>query len=103
MAAKTDVSENLKPGDQVIELTVAEQDFVFHVSRESYNKYINNVTPTNKVAPSYNFAVSVVEDSCKAALVALMQSTPGAEVQIAGAIIQEYVPDLGIVAKKRRA
>ncbi|WP_445357283.1 putative phage tail assembly chaperone [Microbulbifer sp. ANSA002] len=86
---------------QVIEVTAREKEFVFNVTRSDYNKYINSVTPNSKVAPSHNFLVNTVQAEDKSALVDLLKVSPGAEVQIAGAVLEEYTPDLGITAKKR--
>ncbi|WP_020411008.1 putative phage tail assembly chaperone [Hahella ganghwensis] len=86
---------------QTIDVTAAGKDFSFQVSREAYNKYINSVTPNNKVAPSHNFLVSTVDTEHKDALLELLKTHPGAEIQLVGAVLEEYTPDLGIVAKKR--
>ncbi|MDG9666726.1 putative phage tail assembly chaperone [Hahella sp. CR1] len=91
------------PTTQLIDVSAAGQDFSFNVTREAYNKYVNAVTPTNKIAPSHNFLVGTVAQEQRDALVKLIRDTPGAEVQLAGAVLEEYTPDLGIVAKKRSA
>ena len=95
MTAKPDLNK------QKIELTVAGKDLKFDVTRDDYNRYINAITPNNKVSPSHNFCIATVDDSSKEQLKDIFASTPGSEVQIAGAIIEEYMPDLEITAKKR--
>ncbi|WP_444894911.1 putative phage tail assembly chaperone [Microbulbifer sp. SSSA005] len=87
---------------QVIEVTVGDKEFVFNVTRSDYNKYINSVVPNSKVAPSHNFLVNTVQPEDKAELVGVLKTSPGAEVQIAGAVLEEYIPDLAITAKKRK-
>ncbi|WP_299594338.1 putative phage tail assembly chaperone [uncultured Microbulbifer sp.] len=99
MAAKT--NEVQDGNTQTIEVSVGDKEFSFHVTREAYNKYLNSITPTSKVAPSHNFLVSTVDADDKEALVALVKAMPGAEVQLAGAVLEAYTPDLAITAKKR--
>lgn len=86
---------------QTIDITAGGQEFSFNVTRGEYNKYLNAVTANSKIAPSYNFLSTTVETEQQKALLKFLQMTPGAEVQIAGAVLEEYTPDLDIVAKKR--
>jgi len=86
---------------QTIDITMGDTEFTFNVTREKYNKYLNAVTQSSKVAPSYNFLTTTVESEQQKDLMKFLQTTPGSEVQMAGAVLEEYTPDLGIVAKKR--
>ena len=89
-----------KSNEQKIELSISDQNFTFLVSRESYNKYINSVGPTNKVAPSHNFLISTVVDEDCERLKALIENNPGSEILITAEVLSVYMPDLNIVAKK---
>ncbi len=85
---------------QQIILTVSGTDFSFSVGRDDYNKYINSISQTSKVAPSHNFLMLTVDESSRQALVEFLKETPGSEVAIAAAVLEEYTPDLNIVVKK---
>lgn len=85
---------------QKIELTVNGEALNFEVSRESYNKLINTMTPNNKTGPMHNFLVATVTEEDKKKLTELLADMPGAEVSLGGALIEEYTPDLDVVAKK---
>lgn len=89
-----------KKNGEVLTVTVGATDIEFDIGRDDYNKYINSVTQNNKIAPSHNFLMSTVNEKQKAALREILEQTPGSEVQLAGAILEEYTPDLGIVVKK---
>ena len=88
---------------QLIDVTVDEKLLNFTISREDYNRYINAVMPNNKVAPANNFCVATVNDESKSELKEILSNNPGSEVQIAAAVLEEYMPDLEITAKKRSA
>ena len=90
----------MSQNEQTLVADIAGTDFSFTVKRDDYNKYINSVTQNNKVAPSHNFLMTTVDEKQKASLKQLLASTPGAEVQIASAVLEEYTPDLAIVVKK---
>lgn len=89
--------------NQEIVVTIGNQELNFTVSREDYNRYINGVMPNNKVAPANNFCIATVSDESKGALKEILSNTPGSEVQIAAAVLEEYMPDLEITAKKRKS
>lgn len=88
-----------KKNGKVLTATVRGNDISFDIGRDDYNKYINNVTQNNKVAPSHNFLMNTVDEKHKATLRDVLAQHPGSEVQIAGAILEEYTPDLDIVVK----
>lgn len=96
------MSVKVQTNEQEIELEAGGKDFTFTVTRESYNRYINSITPANKVAPSHNFLMDCVNEDSRASLRELLENTPGAEVQMGGAVIEEYTPDLALVVKKRK-
>ena len=84
---------------QIITLTIKDKDYSFEMTKEAYNEYINGMMPSNKVSPSHNFAVKTVAENDKKDLLILLDK-PGAAIQIAGALVSEYAPDLGIDVKK---
>jgi len=92
-----------KSAAQIIDVTVGEKTYCFEVTRESYNKYVNSLLPNSKVAPSHNFLVGTVQKDDEKALLELIKSAPGIEMDLVGAVLQEYTPDLAITAKKRSA
>jgi hypothetical protein len=90
--------ENLN--EKKITLEVKGVDFTFNVNRTEYNKYINSITQNSKVAPSHNFLMCTVDETQRATLRDFLKDTPASEVSIAGQVLEEYTPDLGIVVKK---
>lgn len=78
-----------------IKLAVNGTDLAFDVTTELYNRYVNEMMPNNKVAPAHNFAMRCVADGSREELKSLLE-LPGAAIQIAGALIEEFMPDLSI-------
>lgn len=89
-----------KKNFQRLDVEVNDSTVSFNVGRDDYNKYINSVTQNNKVAPSHNFLMQTVDGQHKETLKEILADSPGSEVQLAGAILEQYTPDLGIVVKK---
>ena len=87
---------------QTIELEVMGKALRFDVTRDEYNRYVNAVLPNNKIAPAHNFCIGVINDDSKADLKAVFKAAPGAEVQVAAAVLEEYMPDLEITVKKQK-
>lgn len=78
--------------------------FDFTVTTAGYNKYLDNMTPSNKVAPSHNFVVSSVDgDEQRKELGALLNETPGLALQLAGELVEEFAPEVNITLKKSSA
>lgn len=89
-----------KKNGQVLTATLGNTDVEFDIGRDDYNKYINGITASSKVAPSHNFLMATVNENHKAALREFLDNTPGGEIQLAGALLEQYTPDLTIVVKK---
>ena len=85
-----------------ITLEVAGQDFEFAMDAALMTKYINGLTPANKVAPAHNLLMSSVNQEQKATLKPLL-ANPMTAIQIAGALIEEYSPTVEVTVKKRSA
>ncbi|AYO02563.1 putative phage tail assembly chaperone [Pseudomonas monteilii] len=85
-----------------ITLDVAGQDFDFVMDAALMTKYINSLTPANKVAPAHNLLMTSVSQDQKASLKPLL-ANPMTAIQIAGALIEEYSPTVEVTVKKRSA
>lgn len=90
----------MSKNEQIIEMTAGDVDLTFIVNRDSYNKYINSVTPQSKVAPSHNFLMNTVHEDSRPALRKFLEDTPGGEIQLAGFVLEQYTPDLNLVVKR---
>ena len=82
-----------------ITLEVGTKEFTFTLSPQDVTKYFNAMTANNKVAPSFNLLSSTVLPAEKAELRELMVN-PVMTMQIAGALLEEYAPDVEIIVKK---
>lgn len=85
-----------------ITLEVAGQEFDFTMDPALMTKYINSLTPANKVAPGHNLLMTSVNQEQKASLKPLL-ANPMTAIQIAGALIEEYSPTVEVTVKKRSA
>ncbi len=84
--------------NKAITLIVAGTEITFYPDTATYNKYINEMTLTNKVAPAHNFLMRTVEPDHRAALESIL-GRPGAVLQIVGKVLEEYTPELEILIK----
>ena len=82
-----------------ITLEVGTKEFTFTLSPQDVTKYFNAMTANNKVAPSFNLLSSTVLPAQKVELRELMVN-PVMTMQIAGALLEEYGPDVEIIVKK---
>ncbi len=85
--------------EKKISLTVNDNELHFNVSLADYNKYINELTPSNKVAPARNFLMRCVDVESREALRDLVDQ-PGVGLQIASALMEEYMPEVNITVGK---
>lgn len=81
-----------------ITLMVDGDPLVFDMSIELHNRYTDEMTPFKKVAPSRNLLVRAVRGECKAKLVEILDSKPGAIMQITQELFEHFSPDIEIVA-----
>ncbi|WP_163831875.1 putative phage tail assembly chaperone [Spartinivicinus ruber] len=84
--------------NQTFTLTIGEQDLTFTITLDEYNRFVNGVSHKNKVAMAYNFCMQTVVADDKDRLRQLLKQ-PAAEIQIATALMEAYVPELNIVVK----
>ncbi len=82
-----------------ITLTIGDKDFTFAMTPQDVTKYFNAMTANNKVAPSHNLLSNTVNPDQRADLRVLL-SNPVMTMQIAGALLEEYAPDVEILVKK---
>ena len=82
-----------------ITLEVGTQEFTFTLTPQDVTKYFNAVTTNNKVAPSHNLLSNTVVAEQRADLRTLL-ANPVMTMQIAGALLEEYAPDVEIIVKK---
>lgn len=76
-------------------------EFKFSVDTQSYNKYINSITPNNKVQPATNFLMSTVDESQVKELKELLQQ-PGAALHLAATVVEDYQPEFNFTVKKSK-
>lgn len=82
-----------------ITLEVGSKEFTFTLTPQDVTKYFNAMTATNKVAPSFNLLSGTVLPAQKAELRETMVN-PVMTMQIVGALLEEYAPDVEIIVKK---
>lgn len=78
-----------------ITLTINGQKVAFDVDTPTYDMYLNELTLNNKVAPARTFCMRSVASEDKAALRTVLEQ-PGAGLQIAARLLEEFTPDLEI-------
>ncbi|EBI1588863.1 hypothetical protein FKY70_15265 [Salmonella enterica] len=82
-----------------ITLTIAGADIRFIPTEAIYNKFVNEMTMDNKVAPAKNYLMRCVHPEDKEALEKLIHR-PGAALQIAAKLNEDFAVDLDITVKK---
>ncbi|RTX99335.1 hypothetical protein EJ576_13870 [Pseudomonas sp. C 49-2] len=82
-----------------ITLEVGAKEFTFELTPQDVTKYFNAVTQTNKVAPANNLLVTTVKQEERATLKPML-GNPVFVMQLAGALLEEYSPDVEITVKK---
>jgi hypothetical protein len=82
-----------------ITLQVGEKEFTFTLTPVDVSKYFNTLNANNKVAPANNLLTQTVKQEQLASLRPLL-ANPVSTLQLAGALLEEYSPDLAITVKK---
>ncbi|WP_204126906.1 putative phage tail assembly chaperone [Pseudomonas ogarae] len=83
-----------------ITLEIGDQEFTFNLTPADVTKYFNALTQTNKVAPGNNLLMTTVLQEQKAVLKPLL-ANPVMVMQLAGALLEEYAPNVEVIVKKR--
>ena len=82
-----------------ITLEIGEKEFTFTLTPQDVTKYFNSVAQNNKVAPANNLLVNTVDQQERATLKSLL-GNPVMVMNLAGALLEEYGPDVEIIVKK---
>ena len=82
-----------------ITLEIGDKNFTFHLTPQDVTKYFNSVAQNNKVAPANNLLVNTVDQQERATLKSLL-GNPVMVMNLAGALLEEYGPDVEIIVKK---
>lgn len=82
-----------------ITLEVGDKEFTFTLTPQDVTKYFNSLTQNSKVAPANNLLVNTVDQKDRATLKSLL-GNPVMVMQLAGALVEEYGPDVEIIVKK---
>lgn len=80
---------------KTITLTINGTPIRFDMTPELYNKYVDEIQTTKKVGPTQNLLMRAVNPEDKEALKAFF-AMPGAAMQIASMLIEQYSPDIEI-------
>ncbi|HFZ7969459.1 TPA: putative phage tail assembly chaperone [Salmonella enterica subsp. enterica serovar Birkenhead] len=88
-----------KENTAIITLTVAGVDIRFAPTEAVYNKFVNEMSMDNKVAPAKNYLMRCVLPEDKEALEKLIHR-PGAAMQIAAKLNEDFAVDLEVTVKK---
>ncbi|CUY92642.1 putative phage tail assembly chaperone [Serratia marcescens] len=81
-----------------IEIKVNGLDLVFEPNVIAFNKFINEMSTDNKVAPASNFLHRIVHPDSKDALDKIL-ALPGGAVKLAGKVNEIYSPELEFEVK----
>jgi len=85
-----------------ITLEVGDQEFTFQMTPQVVTKYFNATTQANKVAPANNLLITTVKQEERASLKPFL-ANPVTVMELAGALLEEYSPDIDIIVKKSSA
>ncbi|EGI5344930.1 hypothetical protein VW00_004776 [Salmonella enterica subsp. enterica serovar Sandiego] len=88
-----------KENTTTLTLTVTGEDIRFTPTEAIYNKFVNEMAMDNKVAPAKNYLMRCVHPEDKEKLEKLIHR-PGAALQIAARLNEEFAVDLDITVKK---
>ncbi|AOY11845.1 hypothetical protein BGL48_11865 [Salinivibrio sp. SS3] len=83
-----------------IVLTVSGTDTHFEPTPELYADYMGQVAQGNISDAAHNFVMQSATEDSKPALRELNEENPGAAIQLAGVLMQEYAPKVNIAVKK---
>ncbi len=92
MSDKAKIKVDLKINGELKTLT-------FEPNMTAYNKWINEISPDNKVAPSQQYLRRIVSEESKAELNTLLETVPGAGMKLTGRVNEIYAPDLEFEVK----
>jgi len=82
-----------------ITLELGDKEFTFTLTPQDVTKYFNAMTQNNKVAPANNLLTTTVKQEQRATLKPML-GNPVLVMKLAGALMEEYSPDVEITVKK---
>lgn len=83
---------------KLITLEISGKEFHFEPNVTAYNGFINEMAMDNKIAPAHTYLRRIVAKEDKEALDELLE-LPGAALQIASSVNEQYAPKLEISVK----
>lgn len=81
-----------------INMTVNGTALTFEPNATAYNKFINEMSMDNKMAPANNYLRRIVHVECKEALDTILD-IPGSALQICSFVNDQFAPKLEIELK----
>lgn len=81
-----------------IKLTVNGTELVFEPNTVAYNKFINEMSMDNKVAPANNYLRRIAQPESKEALDEVLK-LPGSALQLVESVNSQFAPKLEIELK----
>ena len=91
-----------KQSNVIIDVTVGADSFGFEIGPTEYKQFINAVSGRDKIQASHNFCVQTVMPEDKERLLVVLSEAPGAPMEITGQLLEQYAPEIGAAAKKRK-
>lgn len=92
------IAEN-ETSKNIITLTVNGEDIRFAPCEAVYNRLINEMSESNKIAPAKNFLVrSVLEQDAE--ILQRLLNKPGMALHLATVLNQEYAGEITVTVKK---
>jgi len=86
---------------QLITLAIGATDFAFNVTAQDHNDFVDAAAAGRSMtAAAHNFVLRAIDNSQKEDFKKLLESSPGAELQIAAELKSEFSPVLKIAVKK---
>lgn len=86
---------------KTIVLTIAGTDFSFNVTAQDHNAFVDAAARRESMtASAHNLVMRTIEGKQKEDLKALLETSPGAALQIASELGAEFSPALEIAVKK---
>jgi hypothetical protein len=86
---------------QPIVLTIAGTDFTFNVTVQDHSDFVDSVARGGSMtAAAHNMVMRTIDNGQKDDFKKVLESSPGAELQIASTLKAEFSPVLEIAVKK---
>jgi len=80
---------------KTIKIKIDGKLITFNVTVSTYDKYLNELQPGNKVAPARNFLLRTVAAEDREDLKSMLEK-PSVGLQVASKLVEEFTPDIEI-------